>query len=294
MLDKKLGLLSLWVLLLSACTAEYRFVEGEFTRSTLDPAGDSSDDPTDDDNDGPVICDPFSGSSPVSPDNGIEGKLYYLKANDPHYSHVEDYFTKGTAVDATLQLSELNVPTRKFDSGFVTANGLEIENEKGELLTEYFALRLKTRIGLSDKDAEGKYQFALLSDDGSKMSYYDFNANKKGSMIVDNDGTHPTQLGCANAAISFKRNTRLDVEVDYFQGPRYHIALILMWRLRADNQTCSDPYCGYKNTNNSFFFDFNQVPSKPQAPYVELLSRGWKPLVPQNYWLPPKSKNQCL
>lgn len=63
------------------------------------------------------------------------------------------------------------------------------------------------------------YTFFLTSDDGSKF-YID------GSLLINNDGLHSTR--------AYQNNTTLtkgnhDIHVEYFQGPRTRISLVLEW-----------------------------------------------------------------
>jgi hypothetical protein len=77
-------------------------------------------------------------------------------------------------------------------------------------------------------------------------------------------------------------STELVVKLNYYQGPRYHISLIPLWR-KVDSNTAPEIRCGQQG--NSLFFDFNKN-SQPQAAYNELLRRGWKPIAAENWHLP--------
>jgi hypothetical protein len=69
------------------------------------------------------------------------------------------------------------------------------------------------------------------------------------------------------------------MKIDYYQGPRYHIALVPIWR-KVNSSTPNDPLCG-KNGNN-YFFDPDHN-SMPLAAYNQLASRGWYPLGVANF-----------
>lgn len=98
----------------------------------------------------------------------------------------------------------LNVPTRNYAIGFPMPDMLSV--------TENFAIRFRTELRI---DTPGVYTFELSSDDGSQLYI-------NGELIIDNDGIHRT--------VSKQGSIKLDigmhpVEIHYFQGPRYRIAL---------------------------------------------------------------------
>src|SRR5690606_23109728 len=84
-------------------------------------------------------------------------------------------------------------------------------------------------------------------------------------------------------------------KIEYYQGPRYHIALMVLWREWPENDpgfVANDPQCG--TSGNDRFFNYNVVPSAPKANFNDLLSRGWKVLGAENYALPRAvSQNPC-
>src|SRR6185437_1833562 len=67
-----------------------------------------------------TVCDPLGNGSSPTPVQGLYGKLYYLAPDQTQYGDVEDYISHGLQVDADLYFSQLNVPTRLFNLGFVT------------------------------------------------------------------------------------------------------------------------------------------------------------------------------
>jgi hypothetical protein len=96
------------------------------------------------------------------------------------------------------------VPFRSFEEGFpgVTER------------FEWFAIDYTGRFWVSEP---GTYRFALASDDGSIL-YID---DKK---IIDNDRQHPVieMEGKAKLKAGVHR-----IRVSYYQGPRFHVALVL-------------------------------------------------------------------
>ncbi|MCB0350127.1 MAG: fibronectin type III domain-containing protein [Bdellovibrionales bacterium] len=259
---------------------------GEDSGTTVDivPVPDDVPDPS------TYVCNPLDGESPIDAprEQGIRGMLYYLDPSQPHYNRVEDYLTYGTfaqAIDRTtgfateiaLYFNQLFIPTRPFDRGFVTAGGQTLQTPNGDTLYEYFAIRHEGRLQLGSKP-EGLYQLAILSDDGATLKM-DFGSGMQ--TVIDNDGDHPTRMGCAVLPVEFSSEDKIPYVLDYYQGPRYHISLIFMWRPATETQ---DEFCGRQG--NSFYFDSTQDPPAPTVNYNSLLSRGWEPIAPENYLLP--------
>lgn len=227
----------------------------------------------------PPVCNPFGGPPPGS-QNGVSGDLYYLNDSQPLYEDVRQYFQNGTRANAKLFMSDINVPTRYFDQGFATQGGTGLKRNDGTLLIEKFAMSVGSTIRLAAGDTAGYKQFAVLSDDGS---IFTIKQNGVEKVLVDNNGVSPTKLGCGMTEnILFDANTALPMRLDYFQGPRFHISVILLWRNAPNALPASDALCGY--ASNDEWFD-SQNGSTPQQKYNELLARGWRPLRPQNYWL---------
>ncbi|NQY99515.1 MAG: hypothetical protein HRT45_02475 [Bdellovibrionales bacterium] len=242
--------------------------------------------------------------NPIDPDNsggaedgladdaGIIANLYYLPPELPNYTSVHDYVEFGTKVDYDIFFNQLNVPTRPFDRGFTTVNGVTITTPEGDTLYEWFALEFFGRIKLRDDQFAGDYQLAVLSDDGAVVEI-DLDNDGTYETVIDNDGWTPTRIGCAVDSILFERETEYNYRIRYFQGPKYHIAFILMMRPLPDDPADEyDPSCGKKG--NSLFFDSRQDPPEPQPEYLGLLDRGWAPLTPENFLLPAsEEENPC-
>jgi len=256
------------------------------------------------------VCNPMDDDENIAASGqGLRGMLYYLNPSQPRYTSVDDYFTYGTFAQAinsaTGQLTEIAlyfnqifVPTRPFDRGFVTNGGQTLQTPAGDTLYEYFAVRHEGRLQLGSK-APGLYQMAILSDDGAKL-HMDFGGGFQN--VVNNDGQHPTRMGCASMPVSLGVNDKLPMILDYNQGPRYHISLILMWRPWPDSPSspgtpatlaeANDALCGQQG--NSLYFDSTQNPPVPQAAYNSLLSRGWEVVENENYLLPEEEEtNPC-
>ncbi len=237
-----------------------------------------------------LVCDPFDGGSDQATyQGGLMAELYYRRDDQPKFTSLAPYFEEGVRSEQTLFFSQLFVPTRLFSLGFPTETGDMVKRDDGEVLNEWFALRFTSALGLGPDDEEGLYQLALLSDDGSILRIQE---NGEWIDVVDNDLNHPTRMGCGQV-IEMKRGEQHLIQLDYYQGPRHHIALIPMWRKVDSLHPETDPLCGVQG--NSTYFDFNNN-SEPKQPYLDLLDRGWRPLDFANYSLPVQKApfNPCV
>jgi hypothetical protein len=234
-----------------------------------------------------VVCDPMGSDTNPGIYDGLIAELFYLDKSQTHYKKVSKYIEHGHRSDQKLFFSELNVPTRLFNTGFPTQTGGIVKDDEGNKLFEYFALRFKSVLSLSSEDEEGLYELALLSDDGSIMRVT--RENGETLTVVDNDGDHPTRMGCGQT-LYFERNTIYDVVIDYYQGPRNHIAMIPLWRKVTDG-TPSESECGKQGNNR--YFDYNNN-SQAKQPYLDMLLRGWRPIAAANWGLPYMAQyNPC-
>lgn len=231
-----------------------------------------------------LVCDPMGGGGGGSPQQGIKAELFYRSSTQPRYYKAQDYIDFTTKAEQNLFFTEMFVPTRMFDVGFTTQTSGVLKDDAGSKLIEYFGIKMRTTIRLAPNDAEGIYEFALLSDDGSIMKIKDGNNFVK---IIDNDGDHETQFGCSTQRIAMTRNTELETEILYYQGPRYHISNTLMWRKLSDAQAAGqDSACGQKG--NEFWFNPNQN-SQPTANFSALFNRGWNVVSQGNFYVPKES-----
>ncbi len=114
-------------------------------------------------------------------------------------------FTTLAAVDEVC-VEQLNITDRAFTEGFPGVPDL----------IEWFGLDLRFRIYAP---SQGAYTFTLRSDDGSILSI-------DGKTVVNNDGLHSVTEKAGVVALTKGYH---DVEVRYYQGPRYRIALELLW-----------------------------------------------------------------
>ena len=79
---------------------------------------------------------------------------------------------------------------------------------------EWFAIDYSARFSISEP---GTYRFALPSDDGSILHI----DSKK---VIQNDRQHPIVEKSGSAYLKMGEDA---IRVSYFQGPRFHVALVL-------------------------------------------------------------------
>lgn len=231
-----------------------------------------------------TVCDPWGDDPDPRSNQGLKAELWWLEAGKPRQSSVAGMIANGKKSDRNLFFSALNVPTRMFNLGFASETGDMVKADDGSNLIEYFALRFKSILRLAPDQTAGQYEFAILSDDGAVMNFRDSDGVYRAN--VNNDGDHPTRLGCGVTPVAMNAETEIPMSLEYYQGPRYHISLILLMREHNPNRpglvNGKDPACGV--TGNATWFDPNNG-STPKKAYQDLLARGWRPLVKDNYAL---------
>jgi hypothetical protein len=202
---------------------------------------------------------------------------------------LDNYLGDGTVEnESKLFLSTLDVPTRAFTEGFPTLSGQKIKNDAGTDLVEYFHISFRSELKLGDDEAEGLYELAILADDGARLTV-------DGSTFLESTGVHPTKMLCAppSAAgvVDLRRASSVPIVVEYFQGPRHHIALQLLWR-KVDSSRLPEPRCG--QLGNELWFDYHSTPTQPKAAYNDLLARGWS-VIPSHVFRIPRDEymNPC-
>lgn len=244
----------------------------------------------------PVVCNPLGDQQVGSSQNGLSGDLYYVpgtasSTEKASFTRLDKFFTDGVKANLTLVLSQLNVPTRAWTDGFAIGDGEYLEDGSGAKLQERFALRLSTQVQLGASDAPGLYQFATLSDDGSRVTVGSPGESASlDSVLINASGEQATRMNCASSAVSLAAGEKRPMRVEYFQGPREHIALVLMWRKvgSTSGSALADPLCGVAGSDKFFR---NGVGT---SDYQALLSRGWKVLAPGNFQLSTEApENTC-
>jgi hypothetical protein len=140
------------------------------------------------------------GTTVVVP-GGLRGTVYFIPKDTtvlPDFEH-----------DPVQRIGEiwtdtLNIPPRHWRSGFP---GLTQR-------FEWFAIDYSGRFWI---DEPGRYTFALLSDDGSRLFLDD-------TPVIDNDCQHPPDLRIAAVKLEGGGHR---IRLSYFQGPRDCLALVL-------------------------------------------------------------------
>lgn len=130
---------------------------------------------------------------------GLTGQIYKLKPNADDVPNFKKMKPIGT-----IYTQQLAIQPRSFSEGFPGVTDV----------FEWFAIDYNGRFWIQQ---EGEYRFFLTSDDGSRL-YID------GKKVVDNDGVHATEM--KEGKIKLKQGVH-EIRVQYFQGPRFHVALIL-------------------------------------------------------------------
>ncbi len=162
---------------------------------------------------------------------GLVGKVYDLSdypvahpkwSVEPQTKLANFHLADRIPLENDIVVANLDIPERKFESGFPNA---------AELI-EWFAIRFEGRLNILNNDGRGNvHQFALVADDGSRL-YIDDQLiidHDKLQRSVDADGKEILKEGGLSLAPGSHR-----IVVEYFQGPRYHIALRLLWKRPLD------------------------------------------------------------
>jgi PA14 domain len=132
---------------------------------------------------------------------GLCGTVYFIPKNT---TVLPDFERDQVQRVGEVWTDALNIPPRHWRLGFP---GL---TER----FEWFAIDYNGRFWI---DEPGRYTFALLSDDGSRLFLDDI-------PVIDNDCQHPPDLRIA--AVKLEGGGH-QIRVSYFQGPRDCLALML-------------------------------------------------------------------
>ena len=180
-----------------------------------------------------VICDPFSSASSCDPNSGdgLRGNVYYLPNEK---NSVQNYIDYGTKLNLYVQMSNLDIPTRDWSSGFPSSAGGLLKDQNGAALIEYFGMDLKGAIVLTSRQNEDDYDFAIASDDGAILDI-------DGKTLVNNDGQHAREWKCSSDSVHLKVGESHPVRLRYYQGPRVQIALqVYMRPVSKRGMPCDD------------------------------------------------------
>jgi len=259
---------------------------------------------------GSIECVTFSaGDQEACADsgNGMIGKLYYLldKTNGAtiaanlydknnvaipfdatHLNSVNVLISRGYSSGAYILMPQVDMPAVAFTSGFELASGSTLQDSKGKTLIEAFALDLHGDLQLAPGQEAGRYEIAVLSDDGSLVDA-DLNDNGNFQTIIDNDGYHSPRLKCASQELSLQTGKKIPLRLRYYQGPRTTIALTLVMRKLTTGELAGlDTDCDFTDSGSGRWFggvttDPGYVPDLKNSKFGALLARGW--------FIPPKA-----
>jgi len=142
---------------------------------------------------------PVSFGTTVVVPGGLQGVIYHIPKNSKEIPDLRKIKPQGK-----IYTSSLNVPGRDFKEGFPGVTKRD----------EWFAIEYTGRFWIEKPDL---YGFALTSDDGSRLFIDD-------QPVIDNDGLHPpaTKFGIIELSGGIH-----NIRVQYFQGPRFNVALVL-------------------------------------------------------------------
>jgi hypothetical protein len=141
----------------------------------------------------------YTFGTTVVDSSGLQGRVFHLQPNAqklPNFGRMQPV--------GSVYTNTLNVWPQSFAEGFPNVT------ER----FEWFAIEYTGRFWI---EKEGRYRFSLMSDDGSRLV-----VNNK--VVIDNDGVHGATAVSASATLS--RGVH-EIKVEYFQGPRYTVALVL-------------------------------------------------------------------
>ncbi|HET7463378.1 MAG TPA: OmpA family protein [Longimicrobium sp.] len=186
-----------------------------------------------------------AGNTPFA----LKGQIYYL---DEGADHLPDFSTLRPV--GTISTTVLNIPTQSFEQGFPGVTDR----------FEWFALDYKGAFAVPARDT---YRFRLTSDDGSRLLI-------DGREVIANDGIHGETAVEGTAELDEGVHS---IEVQYFQGPRTEVALVLeMARGGEEYQPMDFARYGaatFRDEGNrlvaqlggNVLFDTNSAALKPQA-----------------------------
>jgi hypothetical protein len=241
-----------------------------------------------------IVCDPLSPGNQTDATLGIETSLYYIEnyvvGGAYPVTTCDAFLTQGVKANVDVFLSDLNTPPENFSAGFQTSAGNFVEKADGSVLDEWFSLQGTSQIQLGTADRDGYYQFATISDDGVTFKLQ--NPDGTWNTLIDHQYPHSAMLDCAAAPVYLVKGQKIPMQFQYYQGPRYRIAMMLLWREVDQSMLPATADCG-NAVGDDYFFNGTVSPSVPLVPYTNLLAEGWKPLTNQNFLL-KDATNQCV
>lgn len=183
-----------------------------------------------------------------------------------------------------IYMDQVDVAPRHFEMGFSTKNGDYIRNAKNEKIVEWFNVNLETVLKIQLPQEEGFYEFVALSDDGIILNIEDLNEGVIYKNFLYAPNTQAPKVICYNgpekekrSLIYLKNGQDYKLGINYFQGPRTEIALMLFW----------------KKIENPLKYKRSKYCMSTQRDYNVLIKDGFV-IVPQKFFhLPAGKVNHC-
>jgi hypothetical protein len=150
---------------------------------------------------------PFGSTTPTA--DSLVGNIYFLPENTARLPNL-----LGLTPVGQVYTRRIDIPARNFEEGFPGVSDR----------FEWFAIRYT---GTVTFPTAGNYAFRILSDDGARL-YID------GRLVVDNDGQHAPAEQRGTIQLTPGNH---EVVLEYFQGPRYQIALQLFMTAPGGQET---------------------------------------------------------
>jgi hypothetical protein len=141
----------------------------------------------------------YTFGTTVVDSSGLEGRVFFL---DPGTQKLPNFSRRNPV--GSVYTTTLNVWPQSFSEGFPSISDR----------FEWFGIAYVGKFWI---EIPSQYRFSLLSDDGAKLRI-------DGKLVINNDGVHPALA--ASAAATLTRGLH-SIAVDYFQGPRFTVALVL-------------------------------------------------------------------
>lgn len=235
-------------------------------------------------------CDPLTGnenSSLGANNKGITGNIRLLNekglsncgARKNLYSYLDEEISYKLS-DFIIFMGNINVPERPFDEGFESIDRSIIEIN-GERLVEWFNVNLDSKMSVSSDELAGEYELAILSDDGSILTL----TNEDGQEVkyIDSPQVHAPKFLCGDDEgkqhfIDFSKGKTYKMKLNYFQGPRWHIALQMYWRKKTPDHKKKSSLCGQTIWKQNI----NRVTDD-----------GWQIVPPEVFNMPENGLNIC-
>ena len=141
----------------------------------------------------------YTFGTTVVDSSGLHGRVYHIERSTRKLPNLSRLRAVGS-----VYANSLNVWPQDFAEGFPNITGR----------FEWFAIEYTGEFWI---EKGGRYGFSLLADDGARLTL-----NNK--VVIDDDGIHGASAISASATLTPGVH---EIKVEYFQGPRFTVALVL-------------------------------------------------------------------